>query len=252
MIRDYINGVVKSLSGDDKLQRVGIGDFIAYVAVDESVSYVADIPEEVVEDGSTAATDIIIKPITIKISGRVGDVIREPDPITQLQNRINSELGKVSTYLPARSSAQISRMQAMANTTQDRLRKIDQAIDDGKSAASFFGLGNSSKPLGEQFIDAMEAYYYGKQIITVSVPYKQKKSMAISSMSISRNNEDAGISFSIDFKEVRTADIKLVDVTAYFKRPAPAAQGKTQPTADKGAQEPKASPKSILSFLTGG
>jgi hypothetical protein len=247
MIRDYIKGAIESKKTDAK-KPVGIGEFTAYVSIDESTEYEADIPTETLEDRTSATTDIIIKPLTVKISGEVGDIVVNPDPVTSLQNRVNSELGKVSTYLPAKTQSQISKAASLANDAQDAIRRIDEAIAVGKSAANFFGNKKKTDPPGKQFIDEMERLFYGKQLVQVSVPYKTHSLMAISSMSIQRDNQRGAIAFSIQFKQIVTSQTALADIQKYFKKPAPAAQGKTAPTIDKGPQQPK----SFLDFVTGG
>lgn len=250
MIRDYIKGAIESKKGDDKKEVVGIGEFTAYVSIDESTSYTADIPEEVLEDGSMAQTDIIIRPISIKITGEVGDVVLKPDPITLLQNRINSELGRVTTYLPDRTQAQLSRMASLANDAQDRIRQIDQAIVDGRTAAAFFGVkGDTSDPPGKQFIDAMEALYFGKQTVSVATKHKVRKSMAIANMTVAHNNTDGGTQFSIDFKQVLTVEVKRVDIAEFFPNPAPQAQGKTGDTGEKGAQTGDEPPVGVAGWI---
>jgi len=248
MIQEFIAGYAESLAGKSK-QRVGIGGFTTYATVADSTKYKAKAPIYPLEDGSFANDHIVNEPISISITGEVSDIIVNPSTFTELQKTVSAQVGNVTQYLPSRTQTQISRVNALVNDAQDKIKQIDKAIADGKQASSFFGNNaTTSKTYREQFIDFIEAIYYGKQLISVSVPYRTHANMAITDLTIERNNQDEVIRFSMTLQKVRIAELVYTDIQLLKKKPAPAVKDQLSNKSDKGVQAPTKE-KSIAAFI---
>lgn len=247
MIQEYIDGYIESITGKAK-SKVGIGGFTTFATVADSTKYKAKAPIYPLEDGSIANDHIINEPISISITGEVSDVMLEPSALTELQKRLTAEIGNVTQYLPFKTESQLQKINEIANDAQDKIKKIDKAIADGKQAMSFFGNKSSQNDTNrENFINFIEAVYYGKILISVSVPYRVHDNMAIVDLTIERNNQDEVTRFSMTLQKVRIAEIIYTDLQELKKKPAPAVKDQVGNKTDKGAQAPTKE-KSLLSF----
>ena len=216
-------------------QEVGIGGWTAMARVRDSYKLTAEAPTTPVEDGSFVNDHIIRNPITLSIEGDVSDVhLRAAPGIRQFQ-RLQAEIGNVtSQYAPDRTVSQLSRVSALANDLADAVRRVDNLLDTGEQAADYFGnKDTSSKSLQEQFIDAMEAIYFGQQAIAIEMPYRRHDNMVITSFSANYDNVNDSTSFTIEAQQIRYAELQFVRVTT----PAAGLNGQTDAPVDKGAQE---------------
>lgn len=247
MIQEYIEGQVKSLTSQSK-QDIGIGAFLLFARVSDSSKYKATIPIYALEDGSYANDHIINSPLEITISGEVSDIHIKPTTTTALQNRITSQVGSITKYAPTRTATQISRINALANDIQDGYRAIDSAIEDGKQAYNFFGnKANTAKGLREQFIDYIESVYYGKQLLTIEMPFRNHADMSIVDLTIDRNNQDEVLRFTIKAQKVIFSKVAFSTLDNIIKNPSSAVKNQLSKVKDKGSQKP-AKQKSLLSF----
>lgn len=248
MIAEYIEGQVKSLSSPIKTE-IGIGSFTLFARVSDSSKYKATVPIYTLEDGSFASDHIINSPLEITISGEISDIHIKPAALATIQNRVTSQIGSITKYAPARTATQISRVNAFANSIQDKYRAIDSAIEDGKQAYTFFGnKANTAKGLREQFIDYIESVYYGKQLISIDMPFRTHSDMSIVDLTIERNNQDEVLRFSLKAQKVAFAKVAFTALSNIIKNPSDAVKNQLSNAKDKGSQQPKKE-QSLISFI---
>jgi len=237
VIRDYINGRNRSLQGSADVE-VGIGGFTLFAKVTDSSEYTAQVPTQVLEDGSVATDHIINNPLTLTINGEVSDQhirLAPPLPITIPSD---SAVGQISGLLPNRTQAQLNKTQSIGQSVMDAVDRADRLINIGRSAFGAFNPQESpNKPLREQFIDFIEAVYYGKQLISVDAAYRTHEDMAITTLSVSRDNQFEVIRFEITVQKVESVELVYTDIQQFYQAPAPATQASVAGRTDQGAQE---------------
>lgn len=230
-ISNYLNRKVEATP----TQEVGIGGFTALVRTKERCTLTADVPAIPVEDGSFVSDHIIYKPTVLRIEGNVSDVhLRASPAIRQLQ-RVQAEIGNVvAQYGTAHTVSQLQRAAVLANTAADAIRRIDNLLDTGAQALDFFGnKDTSTKTIREQFIDSMEALFYGGVPITIDMPYQVFNMMVITSFVASYDNEEDTTNFTLEARQIQLAEVQSVKIA----KAAPGTGGQTEAPVNKGAQE---------------
>lgn len=234
-------------AGKDTVKKVGIGGFAMFARVSDSTQYPSQVPVDVLEDGSNASDDIINSPIIITISGVVADVYADAKPNSAFGLMPDySKYGEVIEYIPTKTQQQLQKMNEIADRAEQQILKAKRLADKG---ADLFGLvGNpatgGAKGVREQFLDFIEAVYYGKQLISVEVDYRTHENMALRGLVISTDNQTLETKFEASFTKVSFTQLTTAPVEQYFKSPSAAAKSKTAGVANKGAQTPADNSKS--------
>ena len=260
MIREFVAGQNVALDSPE-VQELGIGGFNLFARVSDSTAYETQAPTSTVEDGSYIGDHLINGPIKITISGDVADVFLNPPPRSQSAARLPT-VGMVTALIPGRTISQAQRVGRIVNSARDRYRQIDESIKNGRNAFDFAGNKTGTKPLREQFIDFVESIHYGKQLVTISMPFRTHDSMAITSVTITRDNQRKALSFTLTAQKFRIAKTIFSDISQFYRKPSPAVASQTAGVSDKGVQSPEsgtgtgeAAPgrkeRSVLSAITG-
>ena len=231
-------------------QRIGIGGFDLFARVRERTVLTANVPTAYVEDGTPLNDHIIREPERLTIEGIVGDVYRGPETnILQSIPTVNT-LGVITAYAPRVTGFQATIISSLRNTTAAALSRLNDLLGAGNQVNNIMGnLDVSSKPLGEQFVDAMENIYYGNQLVAIDMPYRRYESMVLTSVTIERDNTGAAISFTIEAQRFRTARTSYVAVERAAKNPAPSSAGQTDNVKDVGTQTGEKRERSMLGWL---
>lgn len=255
-IQDLKAGESRALSSSS-LEEVGIGGFTLFARVSDQTQYSTASPTSVVEDGSYIGDHLINAPIKITINGDVADVFFNP-PVRSASDSRLPTVGATTSFMPQRTPSQEQRAGQVTDSAGDRRRDINEQISLGTNSGDFIGNKSGSKPIREQFIDFIESLHYGKQLTTISMPYRIHDSMAINDVTITRDNQRQALTFSLTAQKFRIAKTVFSDVSRFYKKPAPSVKSQTGKTADKGVQSPKSGDgagakkeKSLLSAVLG-
>ncbi|EPB4210646.1 phage baseplate protein, partial [Yersinia enterocolitica] len=207
-----------------------------------------------------ASDDIINGPLTIKISGVVADIYVDAKPNSSFSLMPDySKYGEVLEYIPTKTQQQLQKMNEIADRAEQKILEAKRLADKG---AELFGLvGNpvagGAKGIREQFLDFIEAIYYGKQLITVEVDYRTHENMALSGLTISTDNQTLETKFEASFTKINFTQLTTTAIEKHFKSPSPAAKSKTAGVANKGTQTPadnsktSGQSKSVMTSLKG-
>jgi len=257
----YKSGQSEALDSSSA-QEVGIGGFTLFARINDSTAYETQSPTETVEDGSYIGDSLINGPIKISISGDVADVFIPPAPVSASQSRLPA-VGVVTAFLPRRTPSQARRVAAVVNSAADRFRAISAAFQAGRAnSARLTSGGGGGKSVREQFVDFIESIHYGKQLVTISMPFRTHESMAINSVTITRDNQRNALSFTLTAQKFRIGKTLFSDVSEFYQKPAPAVASQVGGVSDKGVQSPTSGAtsgaaagakkqKSLLTALTG-
>ena len=247
-----VEDLLKGLGEKEKVEEVGVAGFKATVVTRQTMEYNASAPTAWLEDGSYANDHIILDPITKTVEGFTGDVFLQSSPALQRYREINSQVGRVSSYLPGRTQAQLGRVNALAASARDALIEVETAVNVGKNALDFIGNQDPEKPLREKFVDALVSIRDNRQLIPVEFESKVFKNMAIVGLSITRDNERRAVEYEITFKQLRFADTIYTDPANEFPEASPGTDGKIEGSRDKGSQSGEEKPSSLLFNAFGG
>lgn len=247
-------GEAESL-GSSSTEEVGIGGFTFFARVNDSTTYATQAPTSVVEDGSYIGDHLINDPIQVSISGDVADVFVAARARSQSEKRLPT-VGVVNSFRPGRTPSQSQRVARIIDTLDDRRRDIDERLGNGLPAKQVTGSTATGKSYREQFIDFIESVHYGKQLVSISMPYRVHDDMAITSVVVTRDNQRRALTFSLTAQKFRIAKTLFVNASQFYRKPAPAVKSQVAGTADKGAQTPESGAgakkqKSVLTAVLG-
>jgi len=239
-VADYLNRYRPGAEAKE----IGIGGFTALARVSETYKLGADAPDAAVEDGSFVHDHVILKPITLAITGSVSDVHVRRNPIVRDFIRAQAEIGNLtSRYAPNRTPSQVAKLGAIANAAADALRQLDALLAAGEQVNKLFGNKDpAGKTIREQFMDDMEALYFGKQAFTIDMPYRQFTNMVITAITFSTDNAQDDTGFSLEAKQLTFAKLETVQIA-----PAPAGGtgGQLETEKDQGTQSGEPVEKSL-------
>lgn len=230
---------------------VGIGGFSLFARVSESVTYGTGVPVHILEDGSSAMDHLSPQAITLTISGTVADIMLQA-PVEDIISKTSAKVGTVSGFLPARTQSQIQAITDQALAVRDTVDRIGQLVDAGRNALDLFGDKTESTPIREQFVDAMEQIYYGRQLVDIEVAYRVHKNMAITGMTISRDNGREALDFTLNAVQIRVAQTEWSAVADFFQAPAPAVKAQVAKPKNAGVTDVKNAPDVNISALRKG
>ena len=235
-IRDYLNGQFAG-EPDTDAETVGIGGFTAFAQISEKFKRSAKVPTTFLEDGSHVNDHIIREPLTVSIEGNVSDLFVLPSEPAAILQEHQAQIGKITQYAPARTQAQLSRVSGLVNDFTSAMDKADALISSAQGAAKY--LGNQDKEAQtniESFLDAMKGLQATDKLIKISTSFKTYTDMYITSLEVTRDNQNRAINFTLEAQKVRIAQTLFTKTTA-AQNAAIATAGQTDGETDKGAQE---------------
>lgn len=251
-------GETESLSSSST-EEVGIGGFMFFARVNDSTAYETQAPTSVVEDGSYIGDHLINSPIKLSITGDVADVFIAKAAQSKSESRLPT-VGATNSFRPGRTVPQQQVVARIIDTAADRRRELNEQMSGGKNVTELSGNRSTGKSYREQFIDFIESVHYGKQLVEISMPFRKHDNMAITSVTVTRDNQRNALTFSLTAQKFRIAKTIMSDVSQFYRKPAPVVKAQTAVTADKGAQSPTSGAgsgagekkeKSLLSAITG-
>ena len=250
-IRDYING---QFENDKDGEEVGIGGFTAFAQISGKFKRSASVPVTYLENGTHINDHIIREPITLSIEGNVSDLFVLPSEPVAILQEAQAQIGNITQYAPARTQAQLSRVSGLVNDFTSAMDKADALISASQGAAKY--LGNQDKETTsniESFLDAMKGLQSSDKRIKISSSLGSFADMYITSLEVTRDNQNKAISFNMEAQEIRFAQM-LSFKTSAAQNAAIATQGQTEGETDKGTQEGEevSTEESLIFSLFGG
>ena len=223
----------------ESTEEIGIGGFLLTARVLNTSNYTSKVPSTVLEDGSVVSDHIILNPLTLNISGFVSDIFLQSSPFDKILKRAQTAIGIISLYIPAKTASQLQNSLEFINEVTNRIDGLNADIANGKQLLSLFGLDGTggSATIQESFVSAMESLHFGKQLISIDMPFRRHNNMRIDTVNISRDNTLNALSYSIKATQVRFAETKFADSRRFFMKPSPALDDQTAVEKSNGVQE---------------
>lgn len=245
-LRDYIDGQF----ADDEKEEVGIGGFTMVARIRDRVMRTASIPTAYLEDGSHVNDHIIRDPLMLSIEGNVSDLHLRPSPALAAIREAEATVGLITQYGPARTSTQISKVSGLVADVGSAIDRVDAALATIDRVGEAVGLRDesASKSNIEKFLDTMDGIYESGILINVDMPFRTYERMALTSMEITRDNQQNALAFNLEFQQFRFVETQFVTAAP---NPARGTGGQTAGESDKGAQEGEEVERSALTYLFG-
>jgi hypothetical protein len=244
--RDYIDGAFK----DDKDAEVGIDGFTLLARVRDRTTQTADVPTTFLEDGTHVNDHIILNPITISIDGNVSDVHLKPSEAIAAIREAQNQVGVITQYLPSRTVSQISRISGLISDFTNAVDFVDSVVASAESLGGYLGNEDPEQGNIKKFLANMDSIRNSKRLIEIGTEYKTYKNMVITSIEITKDNQENAISFTLEAQQFRFA-VSLVAIAVPNPNPSSATNGQTGSETDKGIQDGENVLESAASQLKG-
>lgn len=242
----FIREKSDSLSSAKTKSEIGIGKFVAFAKISESVKYSNTVPIDVLEDGSNASDDILNNPIVISIDGEVGDIMVPDRQFPEIVPLSLNSLGEISALLPAKSQQQFQRLTQINDQARDLILQAERVERIGQNLYDFVsGSVNGAKTPQEEFVEYVEKIYTDRLPVTLSTSYRNYKNMALTELTINRNNSDGVLKFSASFTKISFAQL-LFTAVKKVENPSPAVSDKISGQKNNGGQNPENNEESVL------
>lgn len=240
---------LKEITKQDKVE-VGIGGFLFYARVSDSLELSSDSPDLYLENGSIVQDNIIVNPIKLSIEAVIGEVNLKSSPIDDVLKKINANLGNFNDFLPKRTQAQIQKINGLVASAQNKLQQINRYVNAGNQVANVLGhglLNRNESSHKKDFLDYIEKVYYNKVLIDIKMPYRSYSNMHITSITLATDNKADAYNIKIEAKQIRFIDDLYGDTNQFFKNPSVAMGKQTDGNVNKGIQRGKPVESSLLS-----
>lgn len=245
----FVKGLSDSLANTKTKQEIGIGGFVGFARISESVKYTNIVPVDVLEDGSNATDDILNNPIVVSIEGDVGDIMVADRQFPEIVPKDINSLGEVSALLPAQSQQQFQLLTQINDIARDAILQAERVERIGQSVYDYVsGDVSGGKTPQQKFVDYVEAIRFSRLPIKLSTTYKNYSNMALTELTINRNNSDGVLKFSASFTQINYTSLVYTAVTK-VSTPSPAVSGKTAGQINSGGQNPENNEESVLTAL---
>ena len=212
---------------------------------DEDVVLESEITDNWVEDNSTMQDHIGLKPMTITLTGYVGELKTTPKTKAQAIAETASTITQALTPLMPTLTTQSQYIFNRAEETYNIYNKANKTVDRIENTLK-------ESPVPDEASNQQQAFgrfyemWKTRQLSTVYTPFGAFNSMAIEKVSAKQSEDGVYISeFSVTFKQIRIAK------TIYVQKRNAGRTGKTlSKEVDKGVKKPeKSAAKTLFDWM---
>lgn len=214
---------------------------------DEDVVLESEITDNWVEDNSTMQDHIGLKPMTITLTGYVGELKTTPRTKEQSVAETASTITQALTPLLPNLTAQSQYIFNRAQETYDIYNKANKTVDRIEKALSEIPVPDEASKQQQAFGRFYEMWKT-RQLSTVYTPFGAFNSMAIEKVTAKQSEDGVYLSeFSVTFKQIRIAK------TIYVTKGNAGRTAKTlSKEVDKGVKKPETTAAATLfDWVTG-
>ena len=216
---------------------------------DEEITLESDITDNWVEDNSTMQDHIGLKPMTITLSGYVGELNNTPRTEEKAVYETSSSLmSAVNPFLP-QLTTQAQYIFNRAQEVYDIYLKANKTVGRIEETLKKIPVPQVSKQ--QQAFGKFYEMWATRQLSTIYTPFGAYNSMAIEKIHAKQSEDSPYISeFSVTFKQIRIAD--SIYVKKDLKKFAGRANQTLSQQVDKGIKKPeKTAAATVFDFVTG-
>lgn len=237
------------------LSNTGIAGFKFHLPQTEAIKLENDITDHYIETNSPIQDHIAQKPITITLTGLVGDYFYSINQIEDMLARVIPTLTLVKEFLPKISAAasSLKAIKLNATTKLKSFSNYNKAQENGAfklgatqtviasdfSALDLFALFQQLYKLKSAQARAyifFECLWKSRGLITVETTWKKFNNMAVQSITAKRDNNADITDFSVTLKQITTVSTLTETLDEYKNRMEQQASSVVDKGEDKGEQ----------------
>ena len=209
--RGYINNKANTIVAPKSTK--GISGFLFDVPDTENISLSSDITDHFTESNSFLNDHITHKPITITLSGFIGELVyRTASGVEGAIQEIDNKLGVVEAYAGDLTPGFVQKTKEVLGQTQQAISFINTQLDRVQNVVGFFDGESIEQTKQAKAYQELKALWQTKGLVTVQTPWEYFDSMIIKSISFTQNADSKEITdISITLKEMRFAETKVVN-----------------------------------------
>lgn len=192
---------------------IGISGWMFDVRKTEQIDIEADITDHYMEDNSFINDHIVRRPVTITMSGYIGELVAtKPAGIDAALAFLSSSLSAVSAYLGDYSPQTLQVMQQIISQTQSYISVATAAVNQTKNLIKQLSNFGANLTKQQQAYQDLYALYLGNDLLSVQTPWQIFENMKIQKISfIQGEDSDSYSDISITLKEMRFSSLGIAN-----------------------------------------
>jgi hypothetical protein len=188
----------------------GVGGFVFDVSNGETVDLSSDVTDHVTEDNSFVQDHVVNKPITLSLSGFIGELFfKKPAGVSGAAQEIQNRLETVEAFAGEKTPGAIQTAQRAIGQAQRAVSTINQALDRVQNVVGLFDGQGPEATRQQKAYQELFALRARKSPVTVQTPWAYYDSMIITDISFSQGSDSEDWSdISVSLKEFRVSETK--------------------------------------------
>jgi hypothetical protein len=166
----------------------GIDGWEFSILRDRSIELKSEISDYLLEDGSRVQDHISLDPITLNLSGFIGEVLEKAPRQLNYEPTVQSKLNEIAGFLPQLSvqgQQQLDRIRAL----RDRATRVISRVDRGIGFLASFPLDSEGSSIVQAFSKLRHCWQH-RVPLTVRTEFCDLDNMYLQSVKFSQNGEE--------------------------------------------------------------
>ena len=191
----------------------GISGFVFDVPGSENITLATDVTDHFTEDNSFVQDHVTNKPITLQLTGFVGELFYErPRGVAGAVANVQNRLETVEAYLGDYTPAAVQQTQAVIGQAQTAISAINQNIQRLQNVVGLFEGEGPEETRQQRAYRDLFALREQRTVVTVQTPFAYFDSMIITNISFNQPEDSMDIAdIAVDLKEFRTAEVRTAN-----------------------------------------
>lgn len=207
-------------------QKKGIEGFLFDIDLEASIDFTSQVTDHYVEDNSAVQDHIALAPISITLSGKIGELVYTKFAGITFLRAMVDRLTQINILKPSVGAKALKAIATYerVNSAYDSLKKNFSTIKDAIN-----GVGKNKQQ--EAFAN-LEGLWKGRTLCSVETPWKTYTNMVIESFSAKQDDTNTmETTFTVNFKEIKYIETKIGLSTLIGR-----IKEQLSPTVNKGTQ----------------
>lgn len=199
----------------------GISGFLFDIPETENIELNSEITDHYTENNSYINDHEIRKPITITLTGFIGELVfRPPEGVEGTLQEIDNRLETVEAYLGDFTPGFVQDVQRVTSLAQSAVSTINQQLDRIQNVVGFFDGESIEETAQQKAFNNLYSLWQSSTLLTVQTPWRYFENMRITNIGFSQDQETDTISnIVVSLKELRFAEIETTDFDNYINTP---------------------------------
>lgn len=257
-VQSAINDAIDTIFGTTA---EGIEGFQFSVLENFDISYITEITDHPLQDGSVINQGRSHKPTIVKMTGIISEIYTKKSRAIEALNFVNNKVGAINRYLPTEdlTAGAVQQFNEITSTATSYINYADNLVQDGKSFISLFTDALNPETKQEEAHRFLESLRKGRKLINLNSVYKHTNltNLLITNIDFrketKRSNHDVQI--TITFKQITPFTLATTSLTDAEKKRIQGgllAKKSQEKVVKTKAQEPEQNQSLLFRTFTGG